>query len=439
MDLLSATASLATLTFLLLVFAISVRSAPNGVLSLPAITMLTALMYFFLMPLLGITGDDTGFFGWFLDDLGPMHLVVLMYLAGATAAFIANRRLLLRNPAVRLPDDGPFQGMTFVVLWALAVAAVALLFAVGFVSFDQEDVYRFRSDVPSGYLFLNQGYNLAVPLTLVTLLRDRFKWKSLVVLFVVVVFFLQAGSRFRILILLVAAASAYAITHRHRIGVLTGSIGAILATVLLNIIGAVRTYGRGLDLSNIENTDLTSLSLAFRGELGVVYAFSNATNNPLPPPLYFEPWLIALSRLVPTALWPDKPTATTFSYVVASAHDENVKFAGVMPPQQMEMLFQFGRVGVPLLAFLYFALAAVILRSVWKRGAEARVAAFSLIPIFFGYYMQSRGYFSQIFTDALFMFGPLFLLHARQESSRGPVKQQRSPARKQMGPQKTRS
>jgi hypothetical protein len=33
------------------------------------------------------------------------------------------------------------------------------------------------------------------------------------------------------------------------------------------------------------------------------------------------------------------------------------------------------------------------------------------VPAFFGFYMQTRGYFAQVFADALFIFVPLFLIH----------------------------
>ena len=39
------------------------------------------------------------------------------------------------------------------------------------------------------------------------------------------------------------------------------------------------------------------------------------------------------------------------------------------------------------------------------------VAGCSLAPVFFGFYMQTSGYFFQILSDGLFIFGPIFLVH----------------------------
>jgi hypothetical protein len=63
------------------------------------------------------------------------------------------------------------------------------------------------------------------------------------------------------------------------------------------------------------------------------------------------------------------------------------------------------------LAFIYFLIAGWLVKRAAYRGGDARLAACALIPPFFGYYMQTRGYFFQIFADCLFMVGPLFLMN----------------------------
>lgn len=89
-------------------------------------------------------------------------------------------------------------------------------------------------------------------------------------------------------------------------------------------------------------------------------------------------------------------------------------------PQHVEMLLQFGWMGLPFLAFFYFSLAIFLLTRLSRMGREVRIAAWALVPIFFGFYMPTRGYFFQVLTDGIFTFGPLFLLHLFQQQKMQP-------------------
>jgi hypothetical protein len=98
-------------------------------------------------------------------------------------------------------------------------------------------------------------------------------------------------------------------------------------------------------------------------------------------------------------------------YFISGATVANADQAGVAAPQHVEMLLQFGWFGMVPLAFLYFSIAALLIYKLSRLGREARIAGCSMAPAFFGFYMQTRGYFFQVFADALFIFGPLFAMH----------------------------
>ncbi len=51
------------------------------------------------------------------------------------------------------------------------------------------------------------------------------------------------------------------------------------------------------------------------------------------------------------------------------------------------------------------------------RGYEARLVGCAIIPSYFGYYMQTRGYFFQIFVDGLFMLASAFAIEFEHEAT----------------------
>ena len=179
--------------------------------------------------------------------------------------------------------------------------------------------------------------------------------------------------------------------------------------MLSNLIGMVRRYGQGIDYNNLGEASEEHVS-SFSGEAGIVYTLGYIADHRLPDFVMFEPWTVGLARLIPSFIWQDKPTLSYGRYIL-DITETNSFGAGVAAPQHVEMLFQFGWFGLPLLAFIYFYIIAYLIHRLNLLGYEARVAGCSLAPVFFGFYMQSRGYFFQILSDGLFIFGPMFLVH----------------------------
>jgi hypothetical protein len=265
--------------------------------------------------------------------------------------------------------------------------------------------------------FITQAYNMMVPLTLILLLRDNFKWRSLIVLAFVLVVFLQVGFRFRILIMLSGVATSFLLVRHIKIRISFAIAGCAAALFLVNLLGQIRRYGEGIDLSRLEDVSIGDFG-SFAGEFGIVFVTAYIAANPLPDLALFEPWTVAIARLVPSFIWNDKPTADYMRHFISGATAEGADKAGVAAPQQVEMLLQFGWLGVPFLAFLYFSIAVWLISRFHKLGREARIAGCALAPAYFGYYMQTRGYFFQIFADAIFMIGPLFLVHSWEKESK---------------------
>jgi hypothetical protein len=404
------TIGIVTLLPMIAIFLMGERLSPLGAMSLPCLTMLTSFIYFYLMPVVALAGGDNGFFGMYVTDLFWTHIAVLLYAVGAGAAFVANQRKLNFNPANFYPWDRDLNRRIYLGLWGLAALGVLTQSALGKLNLFGVENYEVATENITQFAFVTQAYNMMLPLALIFFLRNNFKLSSLLVFVFVMAVFLQAGFRFRIMILLAATVTAFALTRSIKLRTIYAIAGIIVALVLVNVIGAVRRYGQGIDLSNLSSKNLDVMS-DFGGEFGTVYVLNYIADNPLPSPVTIEPWVVAFARLVPSFLWPEKPTADYTQYFISGATVGSADMAGIAAPQHVEMLLQFGWFGMVPLAFLYFSIAALLVYNLSCLGREARIAGCSMVPSYFGFYMQSRGYFFQIFADALFTFGPLFVMH----------------------------
>jgi hypothetical protein len=404
--------SLMTLVPIIVVFMASSGASPLAAVSLPCMTALTSFIYFYLMPVIALAAGDNGFFGIYITTLDWTHAAAALYVMGAAAAFFVHRRVLSVNPAAQRPTEGDMALPIFLGIWVLAIGGVVFQAATGRLNlFGAQDYNSVDPEGVARFAFVDQAYNMMVPLALVALLRDRFSLRSTLLLLVVLAVFLQAGFRFRIMILLAGVATSYALTHGLRFGFTKTALGTVVALIIVNVIGTIRQYGLGVNLSNLNTANFDSMMSSFGGEFGTVYVLNYTAENPLPAMVTFEPWIVGFARLVPSFLWPDKPTGEYLHYFIAGTTVGNADKAGVAAPQHVEMLLQFGWVGLPVLAFLYFSLAGFMVSRLLRLGREARIAGCALVPAYFGYYMQTRGYFFQIFADGIFIFMPLFLVH----------------------------
>lgn len=407
-NLFAQSASMLTLALLVAVFVIAARRLPMGAASLPCMMVLTSAAYFYLFPLMWIINGGISFFGLGFFDLTNVHLLVLLYCLGAVVPFFAFSRVFAnhRGPN-QYEDDIPRRPLVGYAVWALALGGMAYLISSG--NFALLGAREGQTVGVSKLAFAYQSFTLLLPLTLMALIRSRFApWAWLLAIGVFFIL-LQAGFRFRILILAVGIFSAYALMTKLRIRewqVLGGATGGL---ALMNIVGSVRRYGRGVDLSGVSSSNLITLASNFGGELGSVLATARIVNHPLPPLNYIEPWVVGIARFVPSFIWPNKPAANYLTQISAGIGG-GAESAGIAPPQHIEMLFQLGWPGVFVLSALYFSLIMLLLGQINRLPLTPRIAGYSLLPIFFGYYMQSRGYLFQILADGLFVFGPLFLM-----------------------------
>lgn len=416
-DVVGTTVGISTMLPMIGLFFVAARMTPQGAVSLPCVMALTSIVYFYVLPFLVLSNRDDGFFGMYLTDLQWAHYAALLYAAGAAVAFVVNVNAIAIDPAAPVETEREFDPLAYRGLWMVAVVGV-----IGLVVTDQLSFYNdVNASAPaSDLLFLNQSLNLLVGLTVLLTVRNNFNLPSLAVVATVLIIFLQVGFRFRIMILLAGLMTSFASVRGFRFRTAYVIVGAALAIALGTLVGAARNYGRGLDFHHLEGSIEEALIVQLAGECGTVYVLTAIAGRPLPDLITFEPWLVALGRLVPTFLWPDKPSPDYLLQFTAGMAVAGGAQAGVAAPQHAEMLLQFGWIGLPFLSFFYFSLVAALLRGLSVAGRDARIVGYSLAPAFFGFYMQTRGYFFQMLTDGLFMFAPLFLVsHARRRSENG--------------------
>jgi hypothetical protein len=156
----------------------------------------------------------------------------------------------------------------------------------------------------------------------------------------------------------------------------------------------------------------------FGGELGPVFVLNDLTTRELPPLVGVDPWIIGFLRFIPAAIWPNKPEPYYFAYWYRGAYTQGAESAGIAAPHVAEILIQFGWGGVLPITFAYFVLILLFMKQAIHWQWAPSVSAITIIPSFFGFYMQTRGYFFQWLSDAVFVFGPLFLLGRRRSNEK---------------------
>lgn len=412
MELLVTETGVVTLAVMAVLFVYFARNSSLGALSLPCVTILTTIVYFYLMPALAFSAGELLFLGVYLDTMVWVHIAAFLYIIGVAVAGFAWKRQLKIDPSAPRWRERPLNIFVFWSLVVIALAGLVALTLVGRLNLTAAEEFEASANANS-LAFLQLSISMLLPLSVVYAVRDNFGLRSIAILLLVSFVFLVAGFRFRIAILAIALAICFCMSKNIKIRPTYVAIGAILSISLFNLIGQIRQYGVGIDLKGLDGISWSDLLVSFGGEVGPIFALYSVTNYPPPDLIGADPWVIAIARLIPTFIWPEKPYPYYLSYYTIAFDQETREKAGIAGPQQAEILLQFGWVGLPILAFLYFSVIFILSRWLNRSGREVRMAGAALIPGVFGFYMQQRGYFFQNVLEGLFIIGPLFLMDMR--------------------------
>jgi hypothetical protein len=410
-DIVSFLTTMAMLSVPLYMFLYFAKRSRLGALSLPCFTAITTIIYFYIMPFFVGMDDAANYLGIYLSNTHWMQLAITSYIIGAGLAFLFWEKSLNLDFYTVRENERIYNKIPYFILSSIIIFGLFYLILTNKLNLFSSSGFVFNKEEINDLAFVNVIFNIAIALCLVFSIKRNFDIFSWLLILLLTWVLIQTGFRYRVLILAASSATAFFILRGIKLRVSYTVFGAIGAVFLVNLLGSIRRYGEGVDLSRLENADFGSFFTQFSGEAGITFVTDYTANNTLPDPVFVEPWVVAIARLVPSFLWSNKPTATYLNNIISGATFKNAELAGAAAPQQVEMMFQMGWIGLPVLAFFYFSVAILLLTRINRLGREARIAGFALVPVFFGYYMQTRGYFSQILSDGLFFFLPLFILH----------------------------
>ncbi len=399
------------LAFIIQMFLYFSRTSEAESISLPCFTILTSVTYFFIIPYVTKSDESINYLGIYLSDMHWMQFAIFLYLAGMAAACRFFGKNLNLNFSERRREERVYnRGILYSFIF-IAISGIFYQILTNKLTLISSDYFDFNKEQINDFAFVNLSFNVLIPISLVILVRRNFDIVSLFLLIMLFWILIQTGFRYRVLILAVSAGTAFFVANNYKVRIIYTVGGGVLGVFLVNLLGMVRRYGEGIDISRLDNVELSSVLTSFSGEAGIAFVMDYTARQPLPPLVTIEPWTVALARLIPSFLWANKPQASYLENIIAGATIAKAELAGAAAPQQVEILFQFGWLGLPVLSFLYFGFAAILLGWINRLGREARIAGFAMVPVYFGYYMQTRGYFSQILSDGLFFFMPLFMIH----------------------------
>ncbi len=133
---------------------------------------------------------------------------------------------------------------------------------------------------------------------------------------VVVLFYISIAFRHRIVVMMLSLAATACLLRGKRpspLGLLGGAAGIVL---LSGFIVLTRSYGRGLDLSQVKDLSVMEIFLGGFSDAGTFFTTGLVVDS-IPatfPYVGLEPLWIALTIPIPRSIWPEKPYASFLQY-----------------------------------------------------------------------------------------------------------------------------
>lgn len=372
-------------------------------------TIITGIIYFFFLPLVYVLSGEETFFDLDMKGLPSAQIAMALYMIGAVTAFTFGREVLRRHPLAPLRVERLLNSHIYLAVLAILALAIVAKFISGSLKFGAQVVADVSYEA-SGLNFLNLAFSSLISMTIYTLIQKKFSPAALLLFTMVLALFLLDGFRFRIVILCSAAALSWFGYKGIRPRQVVVGLGIMVGFIISNFIGMTRNYGQGIDLSAAEGSSFKDIAQAVGGEIGPVFTLSHLTQRGSDF-LLFEPWVLAISRFIPSAIWPNKPYPEYLLKYPEGFPDPAAMFGGIAGTQHAEFYMQFGWIGLPIVAFGFFMLVVWTIKQLLMLSPSARLAGVSIMPGLVGFYCQQRGYAFQLLCEYIFTLAPLFLIH----------------------------
>lgn len=420
MEIVFSVAGIVTLLLLIGCLLYFKNKTPLGPLALPPMIVITSIIYYYLMPSLSFEGKGQEFLGMYLETLQWPHVAVALYVGGALVACASATKILAKDPTIAMAREPKTNFIIFSMIMAIAIIAIIAQWRLGRLNILADTAYNSEVSYDGSLAFINLLFHPLISLSIVYAIYRKFDARGMAFFAVCLFALFMMGFRFRIVMAIFGLAVSFLLIRGFKISLARALLAITGGLFLNNFIVLTRTYGRGLDVGRLDGLSIGHIFRSFGGEIGPLFSFNYVAANPLPDPALLQPWTVAIARFIPSFLWADKPTPDYLSYYF-QGFTADAKAAGVAAPQHVELLLQFGWIGLPIGAFLYFKFATKVIDWAMALSYETRIATCALVPIFFGMYMPTRGYFSQVLSDGLFIFGPLFLLNIQMNRRNAPI------------------
>ncbi|WP_188021065.1 oligosaccharide repeat unit polymerase [Synechococcus sp. RS9907] len=229
--------------------------------------------------------------------------------------------------------------------------------------------------------------------------------------------YVSLGFRYRLVLLAVPLILLWFMARSRRPNLFIVSIFLVAFVLFNGLIGLTRAYGRGLDLTNLEQgIDLYALTNRGVSETGVFLASSGVieqTPSPGSPYVGLQPLLATVLFPIPRALLPSKPDNSYLTNALSELYGGEIFANGsaVMGYAEYYLI-----AGFPSLILLSFGLGYLI-RRLWNwflvRSYEPFAQCIYLLSSSYLYVVISRGYMPQVLMLFVFTVAPMFWLYRR--------------------------
>ena len=285
-------------------------------------------------------------------------------------------------------SDGLFNGFSLNAFAERAISA----------QFDEDGSYNH----PTMYItYLVSLISLGCAIFIVLIKKSK-KASLLFILFSIIglIIYLIGGFRYRILIMITTIVTTYYLYPSAKKINLKIIIPLCIVLYLgMAIVERTRNYGKGLDLSQIENTDISTVESS-EGYIVAALSARSIMEYEFDDLVWLEPIETAIFMPIPRALFPEKPDG---SYM----RDANNKIIGTIKLGGAMVMFaeayiSFGWFGI-ILQGLFIGLVCRIFWDNYSRNRQS-LGAILLLATFngFSFVWFSRGYLAQDFITFMY-------------------------------------
>ena len=228
--------------------------------------------------------------------------------------------------------------------------------------------------------------------------------------------FTSLGFRFRLVLLAVPMLLLWYLVRQKRPNL--AAVGLLMAGLIFmaGFVGLTRSYGRGLDLSAVEERSAGEIfAEGLGGESQVFLTTSGmmAITPGLYPYVGLQPLISVLQFPIPKAWFPDKDTFGYLKRAIETLFNSPSLGLGAALLCYGEWFLMAGWPSLILMSVLL----GWLLRCLWNwlliRQTEPLALTLYALSVSFVYLVVSRGYLAQVVAGAVFTLGPLFWIYRR--------------------------